>query len=641
MASDLPSNSADYGQTYKEVVKGDCFGADKVRLTTQFCTTGPGNGISDMNFRIFPGADGELSENSPTAACEDASKTVLGPPDGSGNYVKNAGYHFENNTAQAEFGAVYYIRRRSDNGSWYNLPQPWLYSTNDKELKSTSSVNRCLINLPVVDTTDSGKWKARWIPTNQLYKDDGGSTYLKYFDFETGTGEENIDFELVTATINDVLGSDQFYDSSKSSAPGANYIGLGGRFEETTPIAKVFSSNASKLPPLDGFSQKDLHKICGTYKVQQTASSPSGTLVGIDTIRSKRSWRRKEQVVASAWPNYYGESLITSLENGSFQDTVTLTDLGCNSQGRTLNLDNYIQNGDNLESFFPERLASGSNPILHTGSGRGLYTTNPSTEKCVSKFGIQDHIGNRGEWTGDRIFCNYGQDIMVFGPSGTPDLGSSHIPYRTYGCKTYDGSGTCNNTGDNRWWYNPLNYTVQVQEFPGSGQCSVVQPDGNRTGVAYLNGSSMNSVFAPTSVYPSGVNEDVVLGIAQDHFDIGSMDSLRNGDGYFLDFGDVNIAPRIARNNSLQLRNPGGTDERLARFFNPVVGFPLDCTSATCTDSPDNMLAANSELYSKWGSGATQMLLHRQFKTGRLEILIFETQVFPTFPLTNRLLIIQ
>jgi len=601
--TDLPDNSDDEGKLYKEVIHGDCFGADRVALTYQYCANPPENGVSSIQNRIFPGAGGKIADNGGEPACVDKTNTEIGDPDagGVGVKVKNDGYGFDAVTAQAEYGAVYYMRRRSDNSNWYNFPQPWLYSANDKELTMTNSVNRCFINLPVADTTNSGKWKPRWIATNQLFKEDNGSTYLKFIDYETSTGSENIDFELVSATINDVLNSDQFHDATKASNPTATYIGLDRFDKDTTPIAKIFSSNASKLPPLDGFSQKDLHKICGTYKVQQTASSPSGSLVGIDAIKPKRSWRRKEQVVASAWPNYYSDTLIADIEAGTFNDGVAR---GCNSLGRQLNLTNNRRNGDDYDSVFPEDLPQNSNPILHTGSGSGLFTGNPSTEKCVSKFGIQDHIGNRGEWTGDRIFCNFGQDVMVFGPSGVPDLGSTHIPYRTNGCQTYDETtGNCNNTGDNRWWFDPLNYTVQVQEFPGSGQCSVVQPSGNRNGVPYLNGSSMNSVFAPTSVYPSGINESIVLDIAQSHFDIGSMDSLRNGDGYFLDFGDVNIAPRIARNNSLQLRTPSGTDERLSRFFNPVVGFPLDCSPGTCTDSPDNMLAANSQLYAKWGAG--------------------------------------
>lgn len=601
--TDLPANPADEGQTYKEVVKGDCWGADKAFLTTNFCATPPGNGVSQIYNRIFPGADGHIADNSGSAACENLGDTVNGDPNagGAGVKIKNNGYDFDAVTAQAEYGAVYYMRRRVDNSNWYNFPQPWLYAGSDKELTMTNSVNRCFINLPVADTTNSGKWKARWIATNQLFKEDNGSTYLKYKDFETNTGTTDISMELISATVNDVLASTQLHDATKAAAPGASFIGLDRFDKDTTPLAKIFSSNAAKLPPLDGFSQKDLHKICNTYKVQQTASSPSGDLVGIDTVKSKRSWRRKEQVVASAWPNFYDETKITNLENGVFDDGVQR---GCNTLGRVLNLNNGKRNGDNLDSVFPEDLTSGYNPVLHTGSGTGLFTGNPSTEKCVSKFGIQDHIGNRGEWTGDRIYCNFGQDVMVFGPAGVPDLGSTHIPYRTSGCITYDETtGSCNNSGDNSWWFDPANYTVQVQEFPGSGQCSVVQESGNRDGVAYLNGSSMNSVFAPTSVFPSGINENIVLGIAQNHFDIGSMDSLRNGDGYFLDFGDVNIAPRIARDNSLQLRTPGGTDERLARFFNPVIGFPLDCSPGTCTDSPDNMLAANSQLFAKWGAG--------------------------------------
>jgi hypothetical protein len=602
--TELPALPADEGQKYSEVIKGDCWGADKIGLTTSYCATPPGNGVSGINNRVFPGANGYIADNSGGPACENKGDTVLGDPDagGAGVYVKNDGYDFDAVTAQAEYGAVYYMRKRADNSNWNNNPQPWLYAGNDKELTMTNSVNRCFINLPVADTTNSGKWKPRWIATNQLYKEDNGTTSLKYKDFETNTGTEDIDMELLSATVSDVLASTQLHDATKAAAPGNSFIGMDRFDKDTTPLAKIFSSNASKLPPLDGFSQKDLYKICGTYKVQQTASAPNGSLVGIDSIKSKRSWRRKEQIVASAWPNFYDATKITDLENGTFDDG---TPRGCNSQGRVLNLTNNRRNGDDLDSVFPEDLPSGNNPIVHTGSGTGLFTGNPSTEKCVSKFGIQDHIGNRGEWTGDRIYCNFGQDVMVFGPPSPPDLGSTHIPYRTIGCITYDPfTDQCNNSGDNRWWFDPQNYTVQVQEFPGSGQCSVVQPSGNRIGVPYLNGSSMNSVFAPTSVFPSGINENIVLGTSQNHFDIGSMDALRNGDGYFLDFGDVNLAPRIARNNSLQLRNPGGAaDERLAYYFNPVIGFPLDCSSATCTDSPDNMMAANADLFAKYGAG--------------------------------------
>jgi len=88
--------------------------------------------------------------------------------------------------------------------------------------------------------------------------------------------------------------------------------------------------------------------------------------------------------------------------------------------------------------------------------------------------------------------------------------------------------------------------------------------------------------------------------------DPGSVDSLRNGDGRFLNTGPVNILPKIANyRDSLALTTRGITgfdanNQMTGDYFNPVTGFPLLCDNtdiSTCGgESDDNTKITTTNL---------------------------------------------
>lgn len=551
---------------YSLITHGDCIGEDTRNFAPITCpsTSTPGN----RNF-VYPGARGELADLS----CDNAANTAY-----SQDYTRK--------NAQSEFGAVFYhINQDAHVTLSGRIPQPYMYTAGSVDrwthriiTNQGISVNGCFVNLPSKDITGGNDWVARWLPTNQLAGDN-----LRYGTWTADVGPDagSTPINILNKTMGEIYAMSEFYNSGDHSLPSAADRDL-GRFNDNTPLAKVFSSNNAKLPPLRGMAQEDYHTICSQYQVEVGATNASNIYNVVDAAKPKRTLRRKEQIIASAWPAHYDNAKIVTLENGSFVDA--LGNRACNTVGKIVDGGNY-GNGNPINSVYPSRMTNAYNPTVFSGSSFKDNTV--GTGKCISRFGVQDLIGNQKEVVADRIHCYYGSDSIYLGVSG---LLNSSIPYRTQGCVTRDAFGTCIESGS--WYYDDSALDAWVQPSVGSGQCSAVQESGTRTGVAYTNGASMKSIFS--GVFPSGVNEDMIKDKAIDHFDVSSYNDLRNGDGWFLDFGDINIAPRISLDDSLSLSNAGVS---LAKFFNPVIGFPIACNGNACDDSVDNVRFTTAYLY--------------------------------------------
>ncbi len=139
--------------------------------------------------------------------------------------------------------------------------------------------------------------------------------------------------------------------------------------------AEDFASNNAYLPPLVYFDQDDFWT---TYKNQTV------TVDGVAV--SKRLPMRKESTAAFAWH----EGLVSAEISGMEAQSLTSTQ-DCN----TNHLDGDVHGPDYSLNSYPY------NGSIRTGSNGAS-----STALCVSRYGLQDAVGNVWEWNADRAYCN-------------------------------------------------------------------------------------------------------------------------------------------------------------------------------------------------------------------------------------------
>jgi hypothetical protein len=206
-----------------------------------------------------------------------------------------------------------------------------------------------------------------------------------------------------------------YYDSNS----GYCYVKYGGSWYEIGNsltaldgvIGLVYSnepSTAAPRPPLTYLSQTRAWKIC------QAAVDPD--------YGQKRLLRRREYIAAAAWPSAPGDP-------NAVTDTVIVTrefppsgnHVGSTSYPYSCNSDNA--NGLTLGTFAETgyQLAR-SNTTTTTGS-MTLVIGSTATKNCVSRFGMQDHVGNIFSWTSDLISCDTSNKTCI-GLSSALDNGN-------------------------------------------------------------------------------------------------------------------------------------------------------------------------------------------------------------------------
>jgi hypothetical protein len=255
---------------------------------------------------------------------------------------------------------------------------------------------------------------------------------------------------------------------------------------------KIYSNNAN-LPPL----------VINTdqLSLQYTCQSKYVTVNGSSFL--KRLARRKEFIIYSAETPYLSPTERSPLEAGSAQRTydnstvviknyLTMpisehNDRDCNQEDNTGYYWNpadgkkyndsgftswtgqyenvakikrlgyvgpYPNTGTTLNYADPRWANGGTAPqyaFLATGSGGPL-----STEACVSRYGIQDTIGNAGEWTSDLLYCDstYGcsmgfkdkDQTQAYTPPIDPEAKETWLNPNGVYFNVVDGSGTNSST---------------------------------------------------------------------------------------------------------------------------------------------------------------------------------------------------
>lgn len=611
----LPYSTAkvNVGGDYRKILPGDCFGNDEIILVNLFSKTlnecEANNNISSLYISLFhnlmfPGSKHDISGGLPTTnfvSCSSLHEESQGFPSSLSQFFGSSG--MKNYVTQGDFGAFYYSRKQFKEsigtlGLEYDAPvvagekvgntpvarksiRGANLASNDWK-NSSRRGSSCQANLSYINA--SGDYVPRWIPINYLISGVGVGKFDANNNVLSNTKKVlyNKKFSELESDL-DLYGADYKFPGTQSLVTTSDKY-------KNLPIISVGVKNNSKLPPLDGVSQDDMAKICAENKVQVGIEKEGKNFVPTSAILSKRLLRKKEFNVSASWPTHFMESMITNIENGA-------TTGSCNSANKFTTIIPHdsltFKSNNKYTPMFPQPFISGETDnkettaaLMLTGSS-ALDSTNANyhTEKCISRFGIQDLVGNVGENVSEEIFCDfrneYGAKMMIGDYNYTNGSTSNDSLFATISMP-YTGGTYYNATtqvGGNTLAAKGLRVKLVTAYMDNSGSCSIV--DKYFSNSNYLTGINFN----PTIKQDGSLNKSIILDEKKN--DQASIDTLRNGDGSFLTFGKDRLAPPIDKQDSLAI----GTET----YFNPVVGLPMKCgTAANCSSNTDNQINKNT-----------------------------------------------
>jgi hypothetical protein len=520
-----PGNVSGSGSAsdYKKILNGDCFGSDPYERYLDLGSSCDNRSYGVSHY-IYPGSTIQT-----ISTCSDFKSSV-----DLADVIPT----------QSEFGAVYYSRSMHS-FSQHVLPLPILGANgNNIAIAYGAGPSSCMINLPYNNT--DGHWRPRWLSLNSLF----GRLKLDSQILENNNISKN--------TISDILANNKLYNSSTVKVPslGDNPLPLAARGinVDKTPLVRIMTSNASKLPPLTGLTQDQYQQVCSSYKIDVGYGIGTNLFSKIES-KTKRLLRRSEFVVSTAWPSLYPDAKKLQLENGKdFSDTSQIK-TSCNTLDKADSRQNQqglnsvsVTAGKSFSALFPQNNRGGTSistaPFL-TGSSLIDTDIEPmfSTEKCVSRFGVQDLIGNMQELLSDRVFCNADDFKMTFQEALLDSV--------TY----FD-----------RVAMDQISSMVFVT---GSVNCSITAPL-PKTPITYPNNTDGNTINDITTFLEKAIDTIVTR---PKTYDQKSVLTARNGDGNFLTFGSNEIMPSLEEADSIK----NGTT-----YFNTVLGLPLACPPGTC-----------------------------------------------------------
>jgi hypothetical protein len=174
-----------------------------------------------------------------------------------------------------------------------------------------------------------------------------------------------------------------------ANVPGATNSGAG--------LGSILSTNNANMPPFPRLSQEKAYKLCLSHKFQFRGRDYYNRLL-----------RRKENVVAQSLPS--SKLVPTSTSVGMTDDTITKGCFTNPNKADRIRLDTFpVLNLNNGDEKYPFINIYGSTRLVLFSSG------STSTSNCVSRFGLQDFVGNLAEWTSDVLWCHRSSDSKTNG----------------------------------------------------------------------------------------------------------------------------------------------------------------------------------------------------------------------------------
>jgi frataxin-like iron-binding protein CyaY len=572
--------------SYKNVLFGDCVSSDSLEIVDSYVA--PEN-IIDLRVATasFPGVNNhpelEVRKDGSTLDFE-SRQALFASPD----YVSSFSNpdFLRNIFTQSEYAAVFYNRVKKDVN--YYSPNPLGPNGGIINSSHTLAANQCYINLAAIGA--DSYWKARWIPSNGLDRlrgESGSNVYKKNLT------------QLSTNT--------NLYDNDKFKAIDDFNE---NRLHENLPLGKIFSTNSSKNFPLLGLDQTQMNKLCNSYQI--TLGTEKGAVFKkVGKSYEKKLLRRSQFISSAAWPETYATSKIGGIEgaveaalgSGSWD-----SEYSCNNfRKKDVMLESSIARGAKLN----DRMALKGNS--HTGSS-SLDGSSTSSELCISKYGIQDLVGNLAERTSDRLFCDYKLDKLYLGIVGdernsiviNQNGGSDQIPNFHENVTIVDSNG------------DPIISNARPWAKPDSrsGYCGVVDNEVDILTDNLFEYQDGNNIAPLKDVFGS---LDSAIAPIQNSLDSYAPESMRNTDGTFLVFGKANLAPGLSTKNTLNIKGPldvsniaqvndPGDKIGEGKYFSTLLGLPLLCSATPpydpCSDDgKDNLLVSVDYLNDNLSSG--------------------------------------
>ncbi|MBI2520962.1 MAG: hypothetical protein HYV97_11110 [Bdellovibrio sp.] len=272
---------------------------------------------------------------------------------------------YEMKTSDNFYRCRYYGPGSTDLGvvggvEYYDIGSDFLVDVAEAGCHFTNNCQGTGINIATKDCIAVGS------PTTLgITKTTAASTRAVYYDRETGTCYEDYESDGWVA----------IKEGTGSGTPGVD--GQAGNFVE--------KYNYLHNPPLVNLSQQAAKDFCAS-----TGTIPG--IVGLTSGLTKRLPNRLHQVAFSLWDDDINASDISTTETGLSLNASSK----CNSS-RASGLENSYSTAD-----YPQELDLFSLPAIEASS---VYTGSTQTASCVSRFGIQDAIGNVAEFLSDRFRC--------------------------------------------------------------------------------------------------------------------------------------------------------------------------------------------------------------------------------------------
>lgn len=412
-----------------------------------------------------------------------------------------------------------------------------------------------------------------------------------------------------------------FYDQSTLRAP----LEIEGN---ETPIGRIMTSNNADLPPLTGVSVENAKELCGLYEVDLVfeKDEPANSLIFIRQGLKKRLLQRREFLASNLWPEAYDKIAIDYLEG--VKDP-TLEPSSPRVTNYTLKDKQCVHTPPSAPPLTRwqelSRLIHGTSPVAGgvNVNDRGVKLGG----RCFSRFGIQHLVGNVEEINSDQLFCSYNEMQLRFGRSffdeainalkQTPDpyYFSLDIPEAIHeGSYIYVSSKLMVYEGD------PMDPSTEPKPLPedfmpyslndtNSGYCSVVGAEADHRDALKGDGLTFET-YSFTSFLGQLIKElnRLIIPNYNKIADKEAVASYRDGEGYFLDFGDKHMAQSLVINNSLGLPWEFDTYDTLATgsvtparrannlYFSSLLGLPLNCgkndtgKSSTCLEHYPNLV---------------------------------------------------
>jgi hypothetical protein len=206
--------------------------------------------------------------------------------------------------------------------------------------------------------------------------------------------------------IDDDGGADDWVDTITPVAPDTTDTQVGLRFANAMELADFDQETrglyrGANLPPISNVTQEFAQGFCVNHNFNDiTGETSHEIIVGMDlgTPVVMSLPNRREQIAYSQWDGALSDSDIEVLEAG----------LSLNSSAKC-----NSSSADGLSTNFntdrvPDVNVFYTLPGTNASNIRSFVSGSTQTSSCVSRYGIQDAIGNVAEYTIDRMRCEAG-----------------------------------------------------------------------------------------------------------------------------------------------------------------------------------------------------------------------------------------